>query len=120
MEYIVYGMIEPESKKIVYIDWMSWDWECHNDYPTKNEYLEYSLDEMNTNNEYDNPYWTDLARSYDYCSIGVVVLNTICNDKEAAQRLKEEYISILKPKYNNWGLYRKYFWINDYKKLNCR
>lgn len=109
MEYIVYGMIEPESKKIVYIDWIGWSWEYHNDYPTKNEYLEYSLERMNTNNEYDNPYWVDLVRLYDYCSIEVVVLNNIYDDKEIAQSLKEKYINIFKPKYNNWSLYKKYF-----------
>lgn len=56
---------------------------------------------MNTNDEYDNPYWLDLARLYDNVDIEIVVLDKIENDEETAERLKERYINLLKPRYNN-------------------
>lgn len=109
MEYIVYGMVDPISHKIAYIDWMTWNWNFEKDYPTERDYLEYSLDEMNTNDEYDNPYWLDLARLYDNVDIEIVVLDKIENDEETAERLKERYINLLKPRYNNWNYYNRYF-----------
>ena len=55
-EYAIYGMIEPNTHRIVYINYTIYDWTKLKDYPTKRDYWEESMDLMNTNDENDNPF----------------------------------------------------------------
>lgn len=73
--YVVYGIIEPYSKDIVYIDLYTLD---KDNYPKNDEYIDYSIRTMQ---DTGNVYWRDLHNMnnmYPYGSsdkIGVVILD---------------------------------------------
>ena len=98
-EYAVYGMIEPHTHRIVYINYTVYDWNILKDYPNISNYLEESIDLMNTNDENDNPFWRDLYNMYENKPIEVVVLEVLNNEYEVKEKM-DRYIKWFKPRYN--------------------
>ncbi len=98
-EYAVYGMIEPKTHRIVYINYTIYDWNIIEDYPNITSYLEESIDLMNTNDANDNPFWRDLCNMYDHDAIEVVVLEVLDNEYETKEEV-DRYIKWFKPRYN--------------------
>lgn len=99
---VVYGLIEPYSRNIVYINTALCSY-CIKD----EDYIEHSIDVMKTDN---NKYWRDLynmnkVRLYDYKeSINVIILDKwtkedIPYDNFAKERLNY-WRNLFKPRYN--------------------
>lgn len=99
IEYAVYGMVEPKTHRIVYINYTIYDWNIIEEYPNISRYFEESIDLMNTNDENDNPYWRDLYNMYKNKPIEVVVLEVLDNE-DKAQEAVQRYINWFKPRYN--------------------
>ena len=107
-EYAVYGMVEPHTHRIVYINYIIYDWNILIDYPIENDYLEKSIDLMNTNDENNNPFWRDLCNMYDDDAIEVVVLEVLDNEYEVKEEM-DKYIRWFKPRYNYNNILNKSF-----------
>ena len=93
-KWVIYGMIEPETRKIVYIDFY-----------IDNENYIYKEDKVFLDNaiknmqDTENPYWRDLVNMYENKLIEVVVLEVLDNEYEAKEAM-DRYIKWFKPRYN--------------------
>ena len=99
IEYAVYGMVEPHTHRIVYINYTVYDWSILKDYPNISNYLEESIDLMNTNDENNNPFWRDLYNMYENKPVEVVVLEVLDNEYKVIEEM-DRYIKWFKPRYN--------------------
>ena len=100
-EYVVYGIVEPYTRKIVYIDFYVYDWDNIKEYPSQKEMIEDTIDIMRDNN---NVYWRDLCNMYENNNyneilIGVVVLESSDSLDYIKKRVKYWEI-VFKPRYN--------------------
>ena len=100
-KYAVYGIVEPHTRKIVYIDFYVYDWDNIKEYPSQKEMIEDTIDIMRDNN---NVYWRDLYNMYENNNyneilIGVVVLESSDNLDYIKKRVKYWEI-VFKPRYN--------------------
>lgn len=101
--FIIYGMIEPKTRKIVYIDFYI---DENNDYIEMDdkEFLDYTLEQMY---DEENPYVNDLRNMWNesigYCEVGtkVVVLEVLNKDGELVEKTNS-YRKLFKPKFNAW------------------
>ena len=102
--YVVYGIIEPYSKDIVYIDLYTLNKDT---YPKNDEYIDYSIRTMQ---DTCNVYWRDLHNMnnmYPYGSsdkIGVVILDKWKYKDETYEEYAWDKIvywrKLFKPRYN--------------------
>lgn len=89
---MIYGIIEPETRKIMYIDFYI----DREDYVYKEDKV--FLDDAIENMQYlENPYWRDLVLYKT--NVKIVVLDILDNDSEICE-ITEAYRKLFKPKFN--------------------
>lgn len=92
-KWVVFSIVEPRTKKILYIDYVK------EGYNSDRDYIVAALYKMKKDkNEYSN----DLNRIYisDYYNELVAVVLMESNKKSDAKYSKEEYIKMFRPRYN--------------------
>lgn len=101
--YIIYGMIEPDTRKIVYIDFYVEDIKekFYTELANK-DFLEVSLDTMKDEGNYYNRdlinMWNEGIEPYNN-KTSVVVLDILNNDNDIYERM-DAYKKLFKPKFN--------------------
>ena len=93
--FIIYGIIELDTRRIVYIDF----------YIGNEDYLniddkEFLIESLETMQEEDNCYWRDLKNMWDRSRIEtkIVILEVLKDDKEVYE-ITNAYRKLFKPKY---------------------
>lgn len=101
--YVIYGMVEPDTRKIVYIDFYVEDTkEKLYTELTNKDFLEVSLDTMRDEGNYYN---RDLINMWNEgiepCNnnTGVVVLDVLYDDNDIYERV-DAYRKLFEPKFN--------------------
>ena len=101
--YVIYGMVEPDTRKIVYIDFYVEDTkEKFYTELTNKDFLEVSLDTMRDEGNYYN---RDLINMWNEgiepCNnnTGVVVLDVLYDDNDIYERV-DAYRKLFEPKFN--------------------
>lgn len=112
--FVIYGIIEPETKKMVYIDFcIDKDDDSYMD-KTEKDFLNLAIETMECTN---NPYKYDLINMYNenisYYNKGIyiVVLDILDNDDEVCE-ITDAYKKLFKPRYCAYDLINIY---NDYE-----
>lgn len=100
IEYAIYGIIEPYTRKIVFIDYYVYDWDNLEEYPSIENYIDDAIALMQGDDR-GNEYWRDLENMWNSrgSRMGVVVLDT-CDIEQDAQYMTNFYRNLFKPRYN--------------------
>ena len=100
VEYAIYGITEPYTRKIVFIDYYVYDWDNLEEYPSIENYIDDATALMQGDDR-GNEYWRDLENMWNSrgSRMGVVVLDTVKTENEAMVKA-EAYRKVFNPRYN--------------------
>lgn len=99
-EYSIYGIIEPDTKKIVFIAYYGYYWEESENTHKIYDYLNDAISLMQGDDR-RNEYWKDLNNMWKIYGdkMSIVVLD-VCDNQQDAQYMADFYRDLFKPRYN--------------------